>query len=198
VTKAAVADVVCGIKNARPAIRRSLRPVRDAIKDCCTVPRFVGPGAVRSSPCAKHRQHFHTVHGSVMGQDIFKQADGGRSRRPGHSTRRPPTRRDVSPQCDVHGWMKAYSVVNSTRRSFFGSRVCRRRGSRLKDLPAGDYTLVRRGIPRSHQDYDRRSAGQARRCPRGRFSYKATDLNLHVRDRRASTPPPRTRVASQS
>jgi hypothetical protein len=179
VTKGKLRDVMVRIKNgttgnhAAPATPAAIDQV-----DCMYTPRVVGlvagqKLAVRNSDTTFHNVHGTLVGGQRVGKDMFNKPMAVKA--PELTLDPSAAKPDdvVALQCDVHGWMKAYAVVNDS--PYFA--VTAADGTfEIKDLPIGDYT-VEAWHPVLGTKTLRVSIGKGKRGDvSARFSYKATEL----------------------
>jgi hypothetical protein len=174
VTKGKLRDVVVRIKNGSTGKHDA---PADAVvidqKDCMYTPRVVGLVAGQKLAVRNSDNTFHNVHGILMGKDMFNKpmAPKAADLTLDASAAKPDD--VIAMQCDVHGWMKAYAVVNDS--PFFA--VTGPDGVfEIKDLPVGDYTLEA-WHPTLGTKTMTVKIGKAKRGDvTARFSYKANEM----------------------
>ena len=174
VTKGKLRDVVVRIKNGSTGTHAPpAQPVVIDQRDCMYTPRVVGLVAGQKLVVRNSDNTFHNIHGTLLGKDLWNkpQAPKADDLTLDASAARPDD--VIGLQCDVHGWMKAYVVVNDS--PFFA--VTGSDGAfEIKGLPQGDYTLEA-----WHPTLGTKSIKiQIGKLKRGdvtaRFSYKANEL----------------------
>ena len=174
VTKGKLRDVVVRIKNGTTGTHA---PPAAAVvidqQDCMYAPRVVALVAGQKLAVRNSDNTFHNVHGIVTGKDVFNKpmAPKAAELTLDASTAKPDD--VIALQCDVHGWMKAYAVVNDS--PFFA--VTGADGTfEIKDLPIGDYTLEA-WHPTLGTKTMTVKIGKAKRGDvTARFSYKANEM----------------------
>jgi plastocyanin len=138
VTKGKLRDVLVRIKNGTMGKTEAPKtPVVIDQRDCMYAPRVVGIIAGQKLAVRNSDDTFHNVHGTLNGKMAFNKPHGPKD--PDLSLETSAKADDVVElQCDVHGWMKAYAVVQD--HPYFA--VTGDDGAfEIKGLPVGTYTL---------------------------------------------------------
>lgn len=174
VTKGKLRDVVVRIKNGTTGHHDApAAPVVIDQRDCMYTPRVVGIVAGQKLAVRNGDNTFHNVHGVLVGKDLFNKPMAPKA--PDLTLDPSAAKPDdvIGLQCDVHGWMKAYVVVNDS--PYFA--VTDAEGKfEIKDLPAGDYTLEA-WHPTLGTRTLKISIGKAKRGDvTARFSYKQSEM----------------------
>jgi plastocyanin len=174
VNKGKLRDVIVRIQNGSTGHHDApATPVVIDQKDCMYTPRVVGLVAGQKLAVRNSDNTFHNVHGTLVGKDLFNKpmAPKAADLFLDPSAAKPDD--VVGLQCDVHGWMKAYVVVNDS--PYFA--VTDAEGKfEIKDLPVGDYTLEA-WHPTLGTKTLKISIGKAKRGDvTARFSYKQNEM----------------------
>ncbi|MFT3696282.1 MAG: carboxypeptidase regulatory-like domain-containing protein [Kofleriaceae bacterium] len=174
VEKGKLRDVMVRIKNgstgSHPAPESAV--VIDQ-QDCMYSPRVVGIVAGQKLSVKNSDNTFHNVHGVLVNKDLFNKPMAPKADTITLDPSAAKADDVVGLQCDVHGWMKAYVVVNDS--PYFA--VTAADGTfEIKDLPVGDYTLEA-WHPTLGTKTLKISIGKAKRGDvTARFSYKAREM----------------------
>jgi hypothetical protein len=138
VTKGKLRDVLVRIKNGTMGKADvPTTPVALDQRDCMYSPHVVGMIAGQKLAVHNSDNTFHNVHGTLLGKMVFNKPHAPKD--PDLSLETPAKADDVVEiVCDVHGWMKAYAVVQD--HPYFA--VTGEDGAfEIKGLPVGTYTL---------------------------------------------------------
>ncbi|HEY0252843.1 MAG TPA: DUF2012 domain-containing protein [Kofleriaceae bacterium] len=174
VDKGKLRDVVVRIKNGSTGEHAApATPVVIDQTDCMYSPRVVGIVAGQKLSVKNSDNTFHNVHGVLVDKDLFNKPMAPKSPELTLDPSAAKAGDVVGLQCDVHGWMKAYVVVNDS--PYFA--VTAADGTfEIKDLPIGDYTLEA-WHPTLGSKTLKVSIGKGKRGDvSARFSYKAREM----------------------
>lgn len=174
VTKGKLRDVVVRIKNgttgnhAPPA-----EPVVIDQRDCMYAPRVVGLVAGQKLVVRNSDNTFHNVHGTLLGKDLWNKPQAPKAADLALDATAAKPGDVIGLQCDVHGWMKAYAVIQDS--PYFA--VTGPDGVfEIKGLPQGDYTLEA-WHPTLGTKTIKVQIGRGKRADvSARFSYKASEM----------------------